>query len=86
MLAAVGQRLVDTQRTAQSPTVVTGVMVTIVGDSPRSRGRAKELPPPDDRFQQKLSEVAEAPKSGGSSKKWRKLQEKAGRKITSKCE
>jgi len=32
-----------------------------------TRGRVKELPPPDARSQQKLSKVAEAPKSGGIS-------------------
>ena len=37
MLVAIGQRLVDTQRMAQSSTVVTGVRATTVGDSPRSR-------------------------------------------------
>ena len=41
----------------------------------KSRGRVKELPPPDVRSQQKLSEVAEAPRSGGSSKEWRKLDQ-----------
>ena len=40
------------------------------------RGRLKQLPPPDVRFQQKLSKVAEALKSGRSSQKWRILQEK----------
>ena len=35
----------------------------------------KELPPPDVRSQQKLSEVAEAPKGGGSSKEWWKLDQ-----------
>ena len=38
------------------------------------RGRFKELPPPHARSQQKLQKVAEAAKSGGSCKKWRKLQ------------
>ena len=51
-----------------------------------SVGRVKELPPPDDRFQQKLQEVAEGGSrsfrhlmigSSRSSKKWRKLQKVA---------
>ena len=45
-----------------------------------ARGRLKELPPPDARFRQKLSKVAEALKSGGSSKKWRKLDQVGERK------
>ena len=49
------------------------------------RGRLKELPPPDDRFRQKLSKVAEALKSGGSSKKWRKLDQVGERKSFSQC-
>ena len=40
-------------------------------------GRVRELPPPDASSQQKLQEVAQAPRSGGSSKKWRKLQKVA---------
>ena len=34
-MAAVGERLVDSQRMAQSPTVVAGVIVMVVGGSPR---------------------------------------------------
>ena len=50
------------------------------------RGRVKELPPPDARSQQELSEVAEAPRSGGSSKKWRKLDQVGEKnKFLSKC-
>ena len=53
------------------------------------RGRVKELPPPDARSQQELSEVAEAPRSGGSSKRWRKLDQVGEREkrkeILSKC-
>ena len=52
------------------------------------RERLKGLPPPDVRFQQKLSKVAEALKSGRSSKKWRILQEKKEfklQRVNKKC-
>ena len=53
------------------------------------KGRFTELPPPDVRFLQKLQKVAEAPRSGGSSKKWRKTdqvgEEKERREVLLKC-
>ena len=50
------------------------------------RGRVKELLPPDARSQQKLQEVAGAPRSGGSSKKWRKLDQVGEKKEKRKRE
>ena len=50
------------------------------------RGRVKELPPPDVMSQQKLSEVTEALRSGGNSKKWQKLDQVGEeQKYLSKC-
>ena len=39
------------------------------------RGRVKELPPPHARFQQELSEVAGALRSGRGPKKWQELNQ-----------
>ena len=49
MLAAVGQQLVDNQRMVQSPAVVAGVIVMIVGGSPRNRNRVEVPPEPPPR-------------------------------------
>ena len=54
---------------------ITKTKYKILQNTKYYRGRVKGLPPHDARFQQKLQEVAEAPRSGGSSKKWRKLDQ-----------